>query len=45
MSVITQCPNCGGNIVKPAFEGDGDYPVPPMCDCKKCRLIMAEEYA
>ncbi len=33
MSIISKCRKCGGNIVKPAFEGDGAYPVPPMCRC------------
>ncbi|KKL96923.1 hypothetical protein LCGC14_1839590 [marine sediment metagenome] len=35
MSKISQCPKCGGNIVEPACEGDGDYPVEPMCRCRR----------
>lgn len=38
MSKISKCPACGGNIVEPAYEGDGAYPVPPMCSCNDvCR--------
>lgn len=33
MSEIQRCPHCGKNIVLPAYEGDGAYPVPPMCEC------------
>ncbi len=33
MSKVSQCPKCRGNIVEPAFEGDGAYPVAPMCEC------------
>ena len=33
MSKVTKCPKCGGNIVVPAYPGDGDYPVAPMCTC------------
>lgn len=33
MSAIRQCYQCRGNIVEPAFEGDGVYPVSPMCTC------------
>lgn len=35
MSLIRQCKTCGKNIVEPAFSGDGDYPVEPMCRCKR----------
>lgn len=35
MSKITRCKRCGGNIVEPAFEGDGAYPVGRMCDCEE----------
>ena len=40
MSVITKCPKCGGNIVEPAYPGDGAWPVSPMCKCpeNKARL-------
>jgi hypothetical protein len=34
MSKISKCPKCGGYIVEPAYEGDGAYPVAPMCECK-----------
>lgn len=38
MSRTTVCPKCGGNIVEPSFEGDGAYPVEPMCKCNQgCR--------
>jgi len=37
MSVITRCRKCGGNIVEPAYPGDGAYPVPPMCRCMKSK--------
>jgi hypothetical protein len=33
MSKIETCRKCGGYIVSPAFEGDGAYPVQPMCQC------------
>jgi hypothetical protein len=33
MSRISKCPRCGGNIVEPAYPGDGAYPVAPMCSC------------
>lgn len=33
MSRITTCRRCSRNIVEPAYEGDGAYPVPPMCEC------------
>lgn len=33
MSQVTACRSCGGNIVEPAYPGDGAYPVPPMCTC------------
>lgn len=33
MSRVQSCRRCGGNIVSPAFEGDGAYPVAPMCEC------------
>lgn len=33
MSAISTCRRCGKNIVRPAFEGDGAYPVAPMCEC------------
>lgn len=33
MSKISKCARCGGNIVEPAYEGDGAYPVAPMCSC------------
>lgn len=33
MSRVRQCPKCGGNIVEPAYPGDGAYPVAPMCEC------------
>lgn len=33
MSEVTRCPRCGKNVVKPAYEGDGAYPVPPLCQC------------
>jgi hypothetical protein len=33
MSQISTCPHCGGHVVTPAYEGDGDYPVAPMCTC------------
>jgi hypothetical protein len=35
MSKITRCPRCGGNIVEPAYDGDGAYPVAPMCTCQQ----------
>lgn len=35
MSKISRCPRCGGNIVEPAYRGDGAYPVAPMCSCKE----------
>ena len=31
VSKVMKCPKCGGNIVVPAYPGDGDYPVAPMC--------------
>ena len=34
MSKITRCTRCGGNIVEPAYPGDGVYPVAPMCSCR-----------
>jgi hypothetical protein len=37
MSKISRCPRCGGNIVEPAFPGDGDYPVQPMCSCNEAK--------
>lgn len=37
MSKISKCHECGGNIVEPAYEGDGAYPVPPMCSCNESR--------
>lgn len=30
---ITICRVCGGNIVRPSFEGDGAYPTGRMCRC------------
>ena len=33
MSRISTCRRCGGNIVEPAFEGDGAYDVGRMCRC------------
>ena len=33
MSKVTRCSRCGGNIVEPAYEGDGAYAVAPMCTC------------
>lgn len=33
MSQIRSCSRCGGNIVAPAYEGDGAYPVGSMCEC------------
>ncbi len=33
MSKITRCRECGGNIVEPAYPGDGAYTVAPMCLC------------
>lgn len=33
MSQVTRCQSCGKNIVAPAYEGDGAYPVAPMCEC------------
>lgn len=33
MSRVTRCQQCGGNVVEPAFEGDGAYPIEPMCRC------------
>jgi hypothetical protein len=33
MSRIDRCTRCGGNIVTPAYPGDGAYPVGRMCDC------------
>jgi hypothetical protein len=33
MSKITVCKRCGGNIVEPAYDGDGACPVPPVCRC------------
>jgi hypothetical protein len=34
MSKITRCHECAGNIVEPAYDGDGAYPVGHMCTCK-----------
>lgn len=34
MSAIRKCRVCGGNIVEPAYPGDGAYPVAPMCTCR-----------
>lgn len=34
MSTVRKCSRCGGNIVLPAYPGDGDYPVEPMCKCE-----------
>lgn len=45
MSQIRSCPTCGGNIVTPAYEGDGAYPVGRMCDCGKQKYVPpAEKY-
>lgn len=33
MSKISKCARCGGNVVEPAYPGDGAYPVALMCTC------------
>jgi hypothetical protein len=33
MSRIDQCRRCGKNVVSPSGQGDGAYPVAPMCEC------------
>lgn len=33
MSATYKCRQCGGNVVYPAYDGDGAYPIPPMCRC------------
>lgn len=33
MSAIRECRKCHGNIVRPAYPGDGAWPVGMMCRC------------
>ena len=41
MSRVTNCPRCGKNVVEPAYEGDGAYPVSPMCRCPENQPNLA----
>lgn len=45
MSKISRCGVCGGNIVEPAFEGDGVYFIPPMCKCSTAAPLSGRELA
>lgn len=44
MSKISSCPRCGGNIVEPAYPGDGAYPVGRMCECANGYEPPAKQY-
>jgi hypothetical protein len=44
VSRVSRCSTCDGNIIEPAYEGDGVYPVAPMCSCAVNRLdVFASE--